>query len=164
MPKMRRGDRPKKPKKPVVEWERLLLVEKAAAEIIEQCHPLLERAKILAIGRPGRAGESKCDGIVKLRPARSAEKVIAKEDIGDVAYILEVRSEPYAKLTADGRKRRLDHALCHGAGLDEKGRWFTVDHEVEEFVAILKRHGAPDDNPSFGDVVKQMSLFAKGKA
>jgi len=164
MAKLRRGDRPKKAKKPVVDWERLLLVEKAIAELIGESHPLLERAKIVAIGRPGRVGESKCDGIVKLRVARSAEKVIAKEDIGDIAYVIEVRSEPFAKLTAEGRKRRLDHALCHGAGLDEKGRWFTVDHDLEEFVQILKRHGAPDDNPAFTDVVKQMSLFARSRA
>jgi hypothetical protein len=157
----RRG--PKKEKPPKVEWERVLLVEKALAELVHQAHPNLERAKIVAIGKPGKAGESRCHGIVKLRVLSSAEKAMVKEDLGDVAYVVEVRTAPYETLSAEQKKRRLDHALCHAFGQDERGRWIRTGHDVEEFKAILERHGAPDDNPQFMPVAKQMALFAKGK-
>lgn len=157
----RRSARPKVEK---VTWERLLLVEKALAELVELAHPNLERAKIVAIGKPGRAGDSRCHGIVKLRVPSSAEKAMVRDDLGDVAYVVEVRTAPYEKLDAAQRKRRLDHALCHAFGLDERERWVKVGHDVEEFKAVLERHGAPDDNPEFVPMAKQMSLFAgKGK-
>jgi hypothetical protein len=155
--------RSNKPKADKVIWERLLLVEKALAELVGQAHPNLEHAKIVAIGKPGRPGESRCHGIVKLRVPSSAEKAMVKDDLGDVAYVVEVRSAPYEKLTAEQRKRRLDHALCHAMGQDERGRWVKIGHDVEEFKAVLDRHGAPDDNPQFLPVAKQMALFARGK-
>jgi hypothetical protein len=158
----RRRGAPKE-KKAKVEWERLLLVEKAIAELVGQAHPNLERAKIVAIGKPGRPGASRCHGIVKLRVPSSAEKAMVKEDLGDVAYVVEVRSTPYEALSAEQKKRRLDHALCHAFGQDERGRWIKTGHDVEEFKVILERHGAPDDNPQFLPVAKQMALFAKGK-
>ena len=43
----------------------------------------------------------------------------------------------------DSRQGRiiLDHELCHFAGQDDHGRWGRAGHDVEEFTAILKRHG-----------------------
>jgi len=161
----RRSVKPPKEKTPPFEPERLLLVEKALQELIAQAHPALERAKVVAINRPGKTGRSRCDGIVKLRTATTAERALVADDIGDVAYVAEVRTQPYEKLSAEGKKRRLDHALAHAAGTDKNGKWVTVDqHDVEEFTAVLDRHGPPDDNPQFTALAKQMSLFAKGKA
>lgn len=48
----------------------------------------------LSLGRPGHLGESRCHGIVTLRLSSSAEKAMVKDDIGDVAYVVEVRSAP----------------------------------------------------------------------
>ena len=159
---MARRARAKKEKPPKVEWERLLIVEKALAELVGQVHPNLERAKIVAIGKPGRPAASRCHGIVKLRVPSSAEKAMVKDDLGYVAYVVEVRTAPYETLSAEQKKRRLDHALCHAMGQDERGRWVKVGHDVEEFKAVLDRHGAPDDNPQFMPVARQMALFAKG--
>ena len=161
---LRLGKTPKAKKdpKPPFDPERLLMVEKAIAELVAQAHPHLERAKIVAINRPGKAGRSRCDGIVKLRTATTAERALVKEDIGDVAYVVLVKTEPYDKLGKEARTRRLDHALSHAAGSDEKERWVTVDqHDVEEFKGTLSRFGVPDDNPAFAAVAQQMSLALK---
>lgn len=161
---LRLGKTPKAKKepKPPFEPDRLAMVEKAIAELVAQAHANLERAKIVAINRPGKTGRSRCDGIVKLRTATSAERALVREDIGDLAYVVEVRTEPWDKLGKDAKTRRLDHALTHAAGLDGKERWVTVDqHDVEEFTAVLGRHGAPDDNPAFAAAASQMSLFVK---
>jgi hypothetical protein len=160
----RRSFKPPKEKKPPFEPERLLLVEKAIQELIAQAHPGLERAKVVAINRPGKAGRSRCDGMVKLRTATTAERALVADDIGDIAYVVEVRTQPYEKLGAEAKKRRLDHALSHAAGTDKNGRWVCVDqHDLEEFSTVLDRHGPPDDNPAFTALAKQMALFAKGK-
>src|SRR4051812_17957517 len=97
----RRRNAAPKPKKVPFEPERLALVEKAIAELISQAHAHLERAKVVAINRPGKVGRSRCDGIVKLRTATTAERALVAEDIGDIAYVVEVRSEPYDKLSAE---------------------------------------------------------------
>jgi hypothetical protein len=153
----------KKEKKPRVEWERLELIEKDANKIKDREHTHLERAHLVVIGKPGRVGSSLCHGIVKLRVPTNPERAMAKHEGFAVDYVIEVKREPYDKLTADQKQRRLDHALCHALGKDERDRWITdKKHDVEEFEAILKRHGAPDDNPAFGPMAKQMSLFAKG--
>ena len=159
----RRGSgKSKKEKKPKVDWERLELLEKDANKIKDREHKHLERAHLVVIGKPGRGGTSLCHGIVKLRVPTNPERALAKHEGFAVDYVIEVKREPYDKLSTEKKHRLLDHALCHALGKDERDRWITdKKHDLEEFAQILQRHGAPDDNPQFGTMAKQLSLFAK---
>jgi hypothetical protein len=162
----RRSFGAKKKKEPAkVEWERLPLVDKLVQECIDEYeHDHLERAKIICLGKPraGRAG--KCGDVVKLKtPTKALIASIKHEGGTDVHYVIELGLDRWDRLDAAGRKRELDHALCHAGGLDEKGRWFKLPHDVEEFTAILKRHGLQDSPGMRGFVVhaRQMKLSFK---
>ncbi|HEV8596796.1 MAG TPA: putative metallopeptidase [Candidatus Dormibacteraeota bacterium] len=162
---MAKGRKAKKPKVPVkVEWERLLLVEKTIHELVGLVHKHLERAKIVAVGKPRGTKKMCCGGIAKLTTPSKALRALVKDDIGDVHYIAVIGLDRWEKLEAEARKRVLDHLLCHAGGRDDdRDVWFLVDHDVEEFTAVIKRHGL-DDSPglrAFVSQAKQLKLELK---
>ena len=65
------------------------------------------------------------------------------------------------RLAAEAKKRVLDHLLCHAAGRDgETDEWKLAPHDVQEFTAVIKRHGL-DGSPglrSFVEAAKQLTL------
>jgi predicted metallopeptidase len=160
---MAKGRKAKKPKVPVkVEWERQPLIEKIVDELVSAHHPHLQRARIIALGRP--TGSKKKMAVAKR--ASRAIQAIYKDAAGlDVHYLIEVGLDHWERLDARGRKILIDHELCHFAGLDDRGRWGMLDHEIEEFRAIVKRYGAYHaDLAAFVTEAKQMSLVeADGK-
>lgn len=65
---------------------------------------------------------------------------------GDEAYdyLLTVSADVWNRATAAQRSAMLDHELCHCVGEeDDDGEmtWGTVGHDLEEFVAVVRRHG-----------------------
>jgi len=125
-----------------VEWRRMLETEPLVDELVKKHHRHLERAKIVILGKP-KAG--KAHGKVRVATARKAPaglNALVKDEIGEVHYIIEIGLDAWDKLTPKGRRIVLDHELCHFAGQDEAGRWGMLGHDVEEFTAILERHGA----------------------
>jgi hypothetical protein len=151
----------KKPPPVKVEWERIPIVEKMINELIQVIHKPLERAKIVALGKPRGSRSMCCGGIAKLTTPSKALRALVKDDIGDVHYVAILGQDRWDKLETEAKKRVLDHILCHAGGLDdEKGTWFLVDHDVSEFTAVIKRHGL-DESPglrAFAQAAKQLKL------
>jgi hypothetical protein len=158
----RRGRKSQEPKP--VEWERLLLVEKLIHDVISEAkHGHLERAQVVALGKPRAPKAGGCDRVVKLRRPSKALNAMVKDDVGEIHYLVEIGMDEWDRLDTPAKKRLLDHALCHAGGLDDRGRWFTVpDHDVEEFAGVLERHG-PVDTAGSRAVAKQLSLLARGR-
>ena len=64
------------------------------------------------------------------------------------------------RLTEQQRVALIDHEFCH-VGIDEAGAVVLRGHDLEEFIAVVKRHGAwMDDIKRFNEA--QMDLFAAG--
>lgn len=153
--------RPRKPKKPKVpkktEWERMPEAEKLVAELVAKHHKHLERAKIICLGKP-KAGKKRGRSVeATARKATKAMTLLMKEGIGtDLHYYIEIGLDLWETMNATNRKTLLDHELCHFAGQDlEKGTWGLVGHDVEEFTAIVKRHGAYNAGlVAFGEQLK----------
>ncbi len=145
-------------------WQRDELIEKLLNEVAEQNHKHLERAKIVVLVKPRGGGALCCNGVGKLMSPSRAVLALVKEDMGEVHYITVIGRDRWEKLGETAAKKRvLDHLLCHAGGLDDKGRWFKVEHDVQEFVAVLKRHGL-DDSPGLTQFVataKQMKFPLK---
>ena len=75
-------------------------------------------------------------------------------------FVMEVNYKQWVVMTEKERIALVDHELCH-AGIDpEMGEPFIIDHEVEEFSAIVRRHGFWRESVRvFGySCVDQMSL------
>lgn len=155
------------PPKPAPEWERMPLVEKLARELIAECHPELERAKLVVLGKPkaGKKGEHLVAAVAR-RPSKALQ-ALWKEGTGeDLHYLIEVARDTWETLDATRRRVLIDHELCHFTGLDDKGRWgFRADHDIEEFLPIIRRYGekAGADVQLLKSVAKQLGLFEAKK-
>jgi hypothetical protein len=76
-------------------------------------------------------------------------------------FIIEVDEVYWDVLTLDQQIALIDHELCHLA-IDEKG-FYLKDHDIEEFCAVIQRHGCWMSNVrAFADVV-QMNFMFDGK-
>lgn len=146
---------------PKVEPERLPLVEKMLHELIaEYGIGGLDRIKLAARSKPGKASGPPCGRIVKVSIISAAMNALLKdEDIGAVHYVVDVKTLEWEKLSPDERKRELFHALCHMGGLDENGRLFLVGHEIEEHQRVVDVFGAYSPSiTKFVKAAKQLSL------
>ena len=76
-------------------------------------------------------------------------------------FIIEVDEVFWDVLELDQQIALIDHELCHLA-VDEKG-FYLRDHDIEEFCAVVKRHGCWMSNiRTFADAV-QMNFTFEGK-
>jgi hypothetical protein len=150
----RRSAAPKEPK--TVEWIRDELIEKILNEVAEEHHGHLERAKLVVVVKPRAGRKGCCGGLGQLKtPSRAMLALLKDQEIGEPSYILLLGRDKWEKLSPEARRRALDHFLCHAGGIDtDRGRWFKVEHDCEEFTAILKRHGV-DGSPGLTHFVAQ---------
>ena len=153
--------RAKKAKAPKPEYERLPLVEKDLRELALKLHSHLERAKIYAVGKPRGSKTMCCGGIGKLTKVSKTIRTLVKDDLGDAHYLAILGLDKWRALDAEAKKRVLDHLLCHGLGQDsETDEWKLAPHDVQEFTAVIQRHGL-DDSPglrAFVQAAKQLKL------
>ena len=61
-------------------------------------------------------------------------------------YIVIVDKLAWDTAQAEDRVRLLSHELCH-AFIDEKGKYKILDHDIQDFLAEIKRN---EDNPDWG--------------
>lgn len=145
-------------KAPKVEWRAMPEVEALVQQMVEKHHKHLERAEIKVIGKP-KAGK-KLGRLVIVEVSKPTPKQRILHTDGDVHYVITIGLDAWGQL--DQKKahhREIDRALCHFTGLDEKDRWQIVAPDVQEFTAILQRHGAYNaDLEIFVDAAKQLDL------
>jgi len=111
-----------------------------AERIREEYHPELVEARIRYVFIPH--GPAK-NGVVRLGVAKRQSALNALLTEADFVIILS--HDHWLDLTPSQREALLDHELCHcTVSLDTDGQpdgWALVHHDIEEFAAVVTRHG-----------------------
>ena len=87
--------------------------------------------------------------------------------ISGYRFVMEVNHSAWVNLTEKQRIALVDHELCHAGYNPETGEANIIDHDVEEFGEVIKRHGFwRDDVKLFGHIChEQLDLgFSKKDA
>lgn len=124
-----------------------------AQEVIDEFHPMLRQARF------GFVFQDKV-------PKRKGAKVLAAVSLVspkikvylDFDYLVWVAKDEWDIMGDEDRVALLDHEFCHCC-LNENFEWATRDHDVQEFVAIIERHGLwTGELRRMGDAVVQARL------
>ncbi len=111
-----------------------------AAALIPKYHPHLADARMGFVWR-SRASERGAH-VVLGKAARAPAHLQA---LAGVDFVLEFAADRWATLDDAQRLALVDHELCHcGVDVDEQTgarEWVLVDHDLEEFSAVVQRHG-----------------------
>ncbi len=127
-------------------------------KVIRDHHAHLIDAQILLLFRD-QAGKK----AGKLTAA-TASKMSAKDNaIADAtpsyAFKIEIANDLWLLHTDAWKEALIDHELCHCGGNSEDG-WELIGHDLEEFSAIVERHGLwKSDVKDFVERVVQLDLF-----
>lgn len=142
------------------DWQRRTDVETIADYCIPKWHPLVGGATFYALGRPKASKNKGRDVWATLRKATPAERAIAESSHETPPdYVIVVALDVWARLPRETRIALIDHELCHAAGQDEHGGWTIVGHDIEEFGAVVARHGAwRDDIRRFIEIAQRVEL------
>ena len=138
----RRFKTPKEPKGP--KYSAAPEVEELARSLIEDHHSHLVEARIKYLFRNGKWAK-------KGRSVLGQAK-LASEDtrfIGQYEFVIIVNLVAWNNASAATREALIDHELYHcGCEVDRAGnkRWNIVDHDVTEFIAVVRRHGLWEDD------------------
>jgi predicted metallopeptidase len=118
-------------------------IEAIAKKLVPEHHPHLQHAAIAYLMRTLDP-----DKKLKLPVKRAGKKSKVAKAIGvpelwhaicGFDFVMSVDELFWAFMSADCKEAVVDHELCHFAH-DEDG-WYIRDHDIQEFTAILKRHG-----------------------
>ncbi|WP_371366262.1 hypothetical protein SRRS_07000 [Sporomusa rhizae] len=114
-------------------------LEALAREIIQEHHSHLVEADIKYLFRTG-------NWEVKKRDTWGQAKKVGKEVnfLTGYNFIITVHRDVWEQLSLNDKRALLDHELQHcSAGTDDAGNkvWYIQGHDVEDFHAIIRRHG-----------------------
>jgi hypothetical protein len=126
-----------------------------AERLIRANHPHLLDARIGFMYRSEAAQSGNKLILGKARKVRAEQQVFIAFDF--VIWI--ARKEFYAS-TLEQREALVDHELCHCGG--EYGDWKIKKHDVEEFLAIIVRHGLWEQKLEFA--AKAFAVAGQGQA
>jgi hypothetical protein len=114
-------------------------VAKIAQDLITEHHPRLHAAHIEYIYRNPAASS---DGVPKLGTARKISGLNAfLSEYGRPHLVIEIAEEEWQDLTPEQQTALVDHELCHCNWDEEKDEPRLRPHDVEEFGAVIARHG-----------------------
>lgn len=118
--------------------------EAIANELIPDYHSHLLDASIRFVFT--NKERKKCD---RVRPA-SAQKVsplvryLASGENADPDdgpdFVILISAKDWDRFDAAQKRALVDHELCH-CGQSAKGDWKIIGHDLEEFTAVVERHG-----------------------
>lgn len=174
---MARKKGPKKPKLP-----KYVLVDQATqegkgvyavlADALKQWHSHLREAKIVAAWMVGNKADK--DGRLILGRMKKTSEL--DRELAPYDFVLLLNREHWRSLDEAFRLGLVDHELCHADQKndpttgdqveDAHGRklWRIRKHDIEEFAAVVRRHGFyKSDIESFAEALeqgKQAKLFA----
>lgn len=130
-----------------MKYERAEELRQVLDELIRVHHPHLLLAKIGLLWRE-KAGKSK--GRVTLASAAkfslSLRPLFAEEDRPD--FVITVAANTWKALDDAQKLAVLDHELSHcfgDEGEDGTTVWSIIGHDLEEFAAVVRRHGMYTD-------------------
>lgn len=133
-------------------------VEALAKTIIPMYHPELATARIRFVFVDKASMKSGKPVLGKVRKVTGALEFLLEAD-----FMVEVPLDQWNELTEQQRSALVDHLLerCTGEEDEENGemKWTMREPDVQEFAAILRRHGAwNDDLTAFASVAKQINI------
>jgi hypothetical protein len=133
-------------------------VEMFAQRLIPMYHPELATARIkyLFVDKASMKGGRPVSG--KVRKVTGALEYLLECD-----FLVEVALDQWNEKSAEQRQALIDHLLerCTGEEDEKTGdmNWTTREPDVTEFTAILRRHGAwNDDLAGFASVAKTVDI------
>jgi hypothetical protein len=123
--------------------------------LVDALHHQLSHARVAYLFAESMGQD---DRVTLGKAARASAKIRL---LGDRDYVIDFNWTAWLKLTAEQRVALVDHELCHCAGRNEKGAWTMRHHDVEEFTAIVGRHGlwTPDLQAFAVPAAAQLELF-----
>lgn len=134
--------------------------ENYVSRIVNNHRPDLAQARIVTMFRRGNwSSKQKDTWAATKRISREIATLMGGEG-GD--YLITVNQDIWENLNEAQRIALIDHELCHCLrGDDDKHgnpKWQTVGHDIEEFFAIIKRHGDWSE-----DVKRALRAFEESK-
>lgn len=115
-------------------------VHEIAARVIDKWHQGLAEAKIVYLFKDVETWNSK-GKVVFARVNKAPEQW---QFLAGYDFLLIVNKKVWIRLNQKQREALIDHELCHVLkDYDSKGnpKWTLVNHDVEEFAAVIQRHG-----------------------
>jgi len=133
-------------------------VYEVAAKLITNVHDHLAEAKIVYLFRDD---EWKSKGKIVLGKAYKVPEQWSYLSGYDLLVVINERA--WSVLSDRQKTALIDHELCHfEKDIDESGnpKWRMVNHDVEEFTGVVRRHGlwSPDVENFFSEA-QQLRLF-----
>ncbi|MCL6557401.1 MAG: hypothetical protein K6U74_01120 [Firmicutes bacterium] len=105
-------------------------VEESAKDLIGHYHQHLASARIKYLFREGAWSK-----------AGAATRVNARDKkLHGYDFLIVINKEFYEQMAPDARRALIDHELSH-CGISESGDWKIWKHDVEDFAAVIARHG-----------------------
>jgi hypothetical protein len=128
-----------------------------AQELVREHHPDLQDARIGIIFRETVAYSR---GNPVLGHAQKTPEMM--QVYLDFDFVIWIAADAWADMNESRRKALIDHLLCHCKMVE--GVATMVGHDIEEFEAIINRHGLWSSNlVRIADTIKQMA-FDLGEA
>ena len=133
-------------------------VEKIAVRVIDKWHSGLSEANIVYLFKDVPTWNSKGKTVF----ARTHKAPEQWQFLAGCDVVVIVNKKVWDRLDNKQREALIDHELCHVLkDEDEKGnpKWSMVTHDVEEFAAVIQRHGMwMEDLKKFMTVAQQMTI------
>jgi len=135
--------------------------ERLAQPIIERHHPSLRGARILycfTTAKRTRNGRTVYATAQKLSPVDRFLTADTEDSDEGADFLILIGAEEWESLDTAQKKALVDHELSHCVR-DEEGNASIVGHDLEEFRAIVERHGlwSPDAR-AMADTMRQLTL------
>ena len=122
--------------------------ETIGTQLIRRHHPRLDETEVRFVFRDEHQTSKGKAVLARTRLISGLNAWLAggMPDDGDEPerfFLIEIAADLWAELDADGREALIDHELCHCGieQLDSGPRLYVTAHDLEEFVAIVARHG-----------------------
>lgn len=155
-------------------------VQKVAEGLIKNFHPHLNGATIVYLfqNKRDRATGAAVIPISKGKPVLGQAKLVTglnaflvsgatrtDGDEIDPFFVLLITKPAWDRMKAAQRQALVDHELCHFGIDDESGKPTLIPHDLEEFNAIVRRHGLWEESvEQFFKSAKQIPLPLDNKA
>lgn len=135
--------------------------ERLAQPIIDHHHPSLRGARILycfTTAKRTRHGRTVYATAQKLSPVDRFLTSDTEDSEEGADFLVLIGAEEWASLSTPQKKALVDHELSHCVR-DEEGVSGIVGHDLEEFRAIVERHGLwMPDVRAMADTMRQLTL------
>lgn len=127
-------------------------------KVIQEQHKHLFETNILLLFRD-QAGKRAGKLVAATASKMSAKDNAIANAMPPYAFKIEIANDLWLLSTDAWKEALIDHELCHCGGNSEDG-WELHGHDIEEFSAIVDRHGLwKADVKDFVERVMQLELF-----